>query len=65
MHSVPPKDGNIVFVFNSGSHASPCNLTNTLPEAEFPSLMKLNEAYEQLPAFRAAMSDMQPDAVKP
>ncbi|KAL5982788.1 Glutathione S-transferase zeta-1 [Asimina triloba] len=33
-----------------------------LDMAEFPTLRKLNEAYEQLPAFRAAMPDMQPDA---
>ncbi|KAL5993185.1 Glutathione S-transferase zeta-1 [Asimina triloba] len=31
---------------------------------KFPLLLKLNEAYDASPAFRAAMPDMQPDAVK-
>ncbi|XP_058097507.1 glutathione S-transferase 2-like isoform X2 [Magnolia sinica] len=33
--------------------------------SEFPLLSKLHEAYEKLPAFCAAIPDVQPDAVKP
>ncbi|XP_058097506.1 glutathione S-transferase 2-like isoform X1 [Magnolia sinica] len=36
-----------------------------LDKSEFPLLSKLHEAYEKLPAFCAAIPDVQPDAVKP